>query len=74
MVGLGLLYVLEIAAPFVPLLVRYPFLPLMATSVYCAVGVVLVWIHLNYLPWASPALFAPQPAPAGGAKKTTKAA
>ena len=44
--GLIALPVFEVAAPLVGPLARYPFLTLMAYSIYCALGLVYCWIRI----------------------------
>ena len=44
--GLAALPVFEVAAPLVGPLARYPFLTLMAYSIYCALGLVYCWIRI----------------------------
>ena len=44
--GLVALPVLEVAAPLAGPLARYPFLTLMAYSIYCALGLVYCWIKI----------------------------
>jgi hypothetical protein len=46
MCGLALLPLLELAAPLVPHLSRYPFLTLMCYSIYCAFGLVYAWLRI----------------------------
>ena len=59
--GLAPVLALDTFAPVIPRLQALPFLPLMVISVYCAVGILLVWLHLNYLTWARPELVAVAP-------------
>jgi hypothetical protein len=54
--GLAPVAALEVVAPWVPALAPYPFLPLLVVSTYCAVGVVAVWVQLQWLTWAVPDL------------------
>lgn len=67
--GMAVLQAVDALAPVVPLLQPYPFLPLIAISAYCAMGVILVWAWLNVLSWRLPPPFA-----AGSATKAAKLA
>jgi len=69
--GMAVLQAVDALAPVVPLLQRYPFLPLIVISTYCAVGIILVWVWLNVLSWRLPPPFAASRAMTA-AKQTSK--